>query len=163
MQRTQSDWIRVVRNYPKANLQDEITRYLGSNVGVKSGRATDKIIFFDENDPSKEVVYDKVGKYFRIERISNGTEEYYDRANDTWGTNKALGNQGLQNTHYANSGDDYNSVDDAAQAFGDASQGDGGAGDDAAGDFGGMGLYLVFPNMCTIVKGLCKPLKPLRT
>jgi hypothetical protein len=151
----------VVRNYPKGNLQDEITRYLGSDVSVKSGRSGDKVIFYDKNDPSKEVVYDVDENYYRTVRVVNGEEEYYDSANSTWGTNENLGNEGLQNSHYANSGDSYNSVADAAQAFGDGASGDGGAGD-GAGDFGGMGLYLVFPNMCAFVKDLCKPLKPVK-
>ena len=153
-------------DYPTGNLQNEITHYLGSDVGVKGGRSGDKIIFYDKDDPNKEVVYDTEKDYYRIERISDGKEEYYDRANDTWGENEALGNVGQQNSHYTNTGKTYDSVEDAQQAYGgDGSGGggdggdggDGGAGDGGAADLGGFPL--VFPNFCTWINGLCPPKK----
>jgi len=144
-------------NWANGNLQSEIGRYLGPDVGVRRGSSSSKIIFYDENDPSKEVVYDVPDNYYRVSRVSkSGNDEYFDSKSDTWGTNKQLGDEGLANSHYYNTGDVYSSVGDATQQFGMSSVGDGGDDGGDLGDIGGL-PFLVFPNVCTLMTGFCKP------
>jgi hypothetical protein len=54
--------------------------------------------------------------------------KYYDNVSDKWGTNKALGDQGLADSHFANSGTPYDSVENAANQFGLTDNGGDGAG-----------------------------------
>ena len=151
-------------NYPRGNLQSTIKSYLGDDVGIKSGKSDGKIVFYDKNDPAKEVIYDSRGNYYRISKVTPGKTEYYDSLNDTWGTDKQLGNLGLLNSHYVNRGESYSSTGDAAQDFSDgvSPAGDGGGGD-GSGDLGSIGLFLVFPNICQLVPSACNTPKRART
>jgi hypothetical protein len=149
--------------WPNGNLQDEVTRYLGSDVGVEEGSSASKIVFYDVDDPAKQVIYDVTNDDFRIARVSNGDWEYYDRENDTWGTNDELGSQGLENSHYANTGDTYSSADDAAQQLSNgglsAGDDDGGDGGDDFGALGDLGLFLLFPSINQLVPPSTRPQK----
>jgi hypothetical protein len=139
--------------YSSGNLQDEIARYLGPDVGIAQGSKPSKIVFYDVNDTSKEVVYNAETNVYRISNTSSGQLQYYDRSNDTWGTNGQLGDQGLANSHYSNSGESYGSVGEAVQQYSGASGGDGSAGDDG-GEFpalGDLGLFLLFPSISQLV------------
>jgi hypothetical protein len=153
-------------NWPKGNLQGEIENYLGSDIGVEEGSSSSKIVFYDLDDPDKQVVYDVTNNSFRIARVSNGEWEYYDRASDTWGANDQLGSQGLENSHYSNTGDSYDSVDDAVQQLGNVglSTVDGGDGD-GGGDFdiGGLGLFGIFPSVCQLAPSACTTSKGIST
>jgi hypothetical protein len=149
------------QDWANGNLQDTIGRYLGSDVGVKGGnKGNGKIIFYDKNDPSKEVVYDTNKNYYRVLRVTkSGSREYYDSANDTWGTNKGLGDEGQANSHYYNTGEQYGSTGEASQQFDLSATGDD-VGD--GGDGGGL-LFMIFPSVSTFcaVSGRCKQGHPL--
>lgn len=138
--------------WPKGNLQNEIERYLGPDVGVEEGSKSSKIVFYDLDDPGKQVVYDVNDDNFRIARVSNGRWEYYVRATDTWGTNGQLGSDGKMNSHYSNDGDSYSSANDATQQLSNeglsATDGDG---DGDFGELGDLGLFFLFPSVDQLI------------
>jgi hypothetical protein len=137
--------------WAKGNLQEEIERYLGQDYGIEEGSTSSKIVFYDLDDPGKQVVYDIGNNNYRVVRESNGRFEYFDGENDTWGTDKQLGDQGLANSHYANLGDSYDSLDDAVQQLSYNGSFDG----DEGFESGGLGLLFgIFPSVCALSQGI---------
>jgi hypothetical protein len=109
-------------DWAHGNLQDALKEHLGpaEDIGIEEGSTASKLVFYDYDDPDKQIVYDIPDNYYRIVRqLPSGSIEYYDRTTETWGTNKELGDEGLANSHYNNTGDSYSSLDDAnEQALG---------------------------------------------
>ena len=157
-------WMKYGANWPTGDLQNAIRSYLGNNIAVEQGSNSSKIVFIDVDDPAKQIVYDVPANAYRIARASNGVTKYYDRTNDSWGTDKSLGEEGLANSHYSNTGDSYSSVDDAYQQLIETSYYSGdGEGDDTGGSVGSGMLFMIFPSVCQLLPSACNSKKSVQT